>query len=488
MGLLDKPNEELNQTHDYYYSYIKELAKDRTFVGNSLTEQETPPQHTKMIGYKNTIHMYGTTNPNLPYTEEGVDVQNRTLDERAFNPSNYRWDKAMVMSRKIAENYDFAPSGAIQYDSGTTPPSLVLERMKQAYYAVQALYKNFYDSLVNFRPVGLYTRDNTKVPMIRYANELTQPIPLPLSNVNRKIIPQIDVNLRSVTSPTHIPGTSAYSQGIKAAGLTNLKSQVQNIKFRSASTQLENKLQGIHVLNKSPEFDAIIRNSLAIDMLLNEQQEMYNKSTKWITNGNQYHNAILDGNNDYINYMSSPSQGNIQWDDIKNYDKIIVEDNNAPPILNTGTLHNIAKQNSLNLQPMTDSIMNDSIISKTRSLPPHITHEYKFGDIYWEPTLPDSTQISNTTPHKRLEYFDNTNLIEYNDINSSNEITNINKSYANASPLSTAGIQQPSIGMNNNPKLMVNKGNMLPNNPPQYHNKFNYTMGQNNQLYRRTIT
>ena len=263
-----------------YHNYAKAILQDRNFVGNSLTEDETPPEHTKMVEQKLTFHTYGALNPAEPYTEEGVDYQFKTKDPRGYSPYNTPWDKGLEISKKLAENYDFAPTGDINHDSGTNPPDVLQAKISNMFYAVQSLYKNFTESLANPRPYGLFKRDDNKSPMLRY--ELGQKVPLPMEDVNRKIIPQVDVKFRSLTKPSHVPGTSAYGVGIRATGLTSLKSQVDELLFRETNPQLQSR---ITIAPRQPKIiDSLLKNAIAIDEELEGQLKQDTSSTAWIQN------------------------------------------------------------------------------------------------------------------------------------------------------------------------------------------------------------
>lgn len=264
-----------------YREYAKALLQDRKFTGNTTTEDETPPNNTKMIEQKLTFHMYGALNPTDPYTEEGVDSQFREKDPRGFSPSNYQWQNALAISKKIAENYDFAPTGDVNYDSGTNPPDKFQEKISNAFYILKSLLKNFASPLDNPRPYGLYKRDVTKVPEIRYSGEFESlQFPLPRDDVNRKVIPQTDVKLRSLTKPDHVPGVSAYGLGIKASGLTTLKSQIDEIIFRSNAPQMENSI--VIAPSQPPVVESVLKNALIIDRILDEQMIQDSKSNSWI--------------------------------------------------------------------------------------------------------------------------------------------------------------------------------------------------------------
>lgn len=278
-----------------HYNYMLGLAKDRAFTGNTKTTYETPPNnHTSVMEQKLDLLMYGARNTKDPYTEEGIDSQFRTRDPRGFNLAT-PWEKGLEMSRKFAENYDYAPTGDINYDSGTAPPDLLQEKLKNMFYAFKAIYKNFVESLVNPRPYGPLKRDESKVPTLRYAGEMGHDFPIPKEDANRRVIPQVDVKFRSQTKPSHVVNDSVYGLGIKASGLTSLKNQINEILFRSPDPQLENE---VYIQPPQPKvMESLLKNSLVIDKLLDEQMQQDNRANSWIHSVNSPLQKIVEDDN-----------------------------------------------------------------------------------------------------------------------------------------------------------------------------------------------
>lgn len=440
------------------YNYQKAILQDYAYTGNSMTENETPPESTGMMDALLNFHTYGTLNPTVPFTEEGVDSQFRDRDPRGFNLDNIQWNDALEISKKKALNYDFAPSGDVVYDSGTISPHILQEKIANAFYMIKALYKNFTESLYNPRPHGLLHRDITQVPSIRYNNIFNDEFPIPLEDVNRKMLPQSDVKFRSLTVPTHVPSISGYGMGIKANGLTTLGSQVNSIIYNSADPQMEGKVQLSPVNNKI--LSSVLKNSIVIEQLLNEQLKQNAVSTSWINNNNQSIIPFLkfDTISDHMQHVLSTFGYKYKEKYVNNNGKSKFEPLLSQSISNK--IHNTQNTNknntNLRLQQHDNTLTNNSLSDKNKFIKSYSKNlnkdNYIFDNTY------DNHYISyNKNPQTNYSLDNSQNVLYNNNFNESNTSVNLSR---------------------NNRNINIDKNNVLHHNPSEneilFKNKQNF--------------
>lgn len=266
-----------------FNEYTRNLIQDRRDNIESSIEAYTPPLHLKQTNQKLMHHMYGTLNTTDPYTDEDFDTQFRGKDPRMWMIDNYSWNKYLEISKGIAQNYDFAPSGAFYGDSGTNPPDLLQSKMNQSKLWIQALYKNFQEGLDTLNPRGLYAHDPSKVATLHYGSLNSDDIPIQTLNVARRFSNYIapDIHFRSFTEPTQIPGVGRYGHGIKSAGLMSLKQQIHALRDDVIDKQIFNNTKFIPPTS-DPHVNTVLKNALAMDLILRDQEVMTNKQRAYM--------------------------------------------------------------------------------------------------------------------------------------------------------------------------------------------------------------
>jgi hypothetical protein len=295
---------------DSYDVHMRKLMKDRRDVAESNIEAYTAPLSTNQINQRMTLHTYGALNTNDPWVDENFDTQFHSKDPNGVMLDNVQWQNYLRIARKHVENFDFAKSGAYNGDSGTYFLGQYLSDWNKSKLWLQSLYKNFKEGLDTLNPRGLFMRDKSKVPKLYYGALNSQEVPIQKTNIPQaisRIVPR-DVHFRSATVPTQDPGIGAYGHGIKSAGHISLKQQERGIASGIVDEQISQNVTFNPPITRDPmnAVNTIMKNSLAIDDILQQQEIATNKKYSWIP-----HHPLMPINDTYDSYTQQTLLPNV---------------------------------------------------------------------------------------------------------------------------------------------------------------------------------